>query len=285
LPLQTIRNWPFRARVSLVIAVSTAGILLLLFAPRVPIGPTYHDFADKRTLFGLANALDVLSNIPFIIVGLWAVIWLLGRRGRSAFLSHSEWLAYFVFFAGVACTGFGSWWYHMAPSNARLPWDLLPMTCSFMSLIAVTLMERVGTKAGSAFFLPLLLFGMGSVVYWCITAHYGHDDYRFYLFVQFFAPVVLVTLIGLFPPRYTGTRYLVIAFGCYVLAKVFEIYDDSIYRYGDVVSGHSLKHVTAAISCFWILLMLQVRRPLSTQSSPFSGDPSGADTRLTSIPR
>jgi hypothetical protein len=281
--LQTIRNWPFRVRTSLVMAVSAAGILLLLFAPRVPIGPAYHDFADKRAMFAIPNALDVVSNIPFVLVGLWALLWLLRQRGRNAFVSSSEWLAYLVFFAGVTLTGFGSFWYHMAPSNARLPWDLLPMTCSFMSLISVTLMERVGTRTGSLLFLPLLLLGMGSVVYWSVTAHYGHDDYRFYLFVQFFAPVVLVTLIGLFPPRYTGIRYLVIAFGCYVLAKLFETWDYSIYRLGDAVSGHSLKHVTAAIACFWILRMLQVRRPTLPLSSSFPRSSSPDEKPLASV--
>jgi hypothetical protein len=285
LPLQIIRNWPFRVRISLVLAVSAAGFLLLLLAPRVPIGPAYHDFADKRTLFGLANALDVLSNIPFVLVGLWALLWLARERCRAAFVSRSERLAWLVFFAGVLLTGVGSYWYHLAPSNARLPWDLLPMTCSFMSLVAVTLMERAGTKFGAAALLPLLLFGIGSVLIWTVTARLGHDDYRFYLFVQFFSPVVLVLLIGLFPPRYSGTRYLVIAFACYVLAKLFEAGDEPIYRIGSIVSGHSLKHVTAAVSCFWILRMLQVRHPLSPQPAPLAGSPSHGDTIITSIPR
>jgi hypothetical protein len=247
-------------RVALVTALGAAGILLLILAPSTPIGPHYHEFADKRTIFGIPCAFDVLSNIPFLIVGVWGVAWLSTGAGRAAFLDWRERIPWWIFFAGTALTGIGSWWYHLAPSNARLPGDLLPMTCSFMSIVAVTIMERVSVRAGFALLTPLLLFGFASVLWWAFTASRGDDDYRLYLFVQFFSPVVLAALIGLFPPRYTGIRYLVIAFGFYVAAKLFEFYDAQIFDWDRVVSGHSLKHVTAAVSCWWVLRMLQVRR-------------------------
>ena len=31
---------------------------------------SYHDFADQRTLWGIPHALNVLSNLPFVVVGL-----------------------------------------------------------------------------------------------------------------------------------------------------------------------------------------------------------------------
>jgi hypothetical protein len=262
------RSWSRPARFSLITAITIAALVFLFLAPRVPIGPGYHDFADKRTFFGIPNAQDVLSNIPFFLVGIWGFLWLSAKKGRSVFLEDRERIPYLVFFAGVTLTGVGSFWYHVAPSDDRLPWDLLPMTCSFVSMVVVTFMERVNLRAGFFALVPALLLGILSVVYWMITTSLGNGDYKFYLFVQFFSPVLLALIIGLFRPRYSGIGYLVIAFGFYVAAKIFEEFDYSIYRHlGGLVSGHSLKHVTAAIACYWIFKMLQSRHPLNGEST------------------
>jgi hypothetical protein len=81
--------------------------------------------------------------------------------------------------------------------------------------------------------------------------------------VQFFSPAVLALIVGLFPPRYSGMRYLAAAFALFVAAKLFESFDRQIYLLGKIVSGHSLKHVTAGISCYLILRMLQVRHAIA----------------------
>jgi hypothetical protein len=192
-------------------------------------------------------------------VGFWGVSWLLRKSSRSAFVVQQEQIPYLVFFAGVALTGLGSFWYHLSPDNARLPWDLLPMTCSFMSMLAAVIMERISVKAGLRMLLPMLGLGIASVAYWYVTERQGHGDYRFYLFVQFFPPILIATVIALFPPRYSGTRYLVAAFIFFVLAKLFELFDKQIYSLTRTVSGHSLKHATAGVACYWILRMLQKR--------------------------
>jgi hypothetical protein len=271
LRLQRIRNWPRRTRVLLVLAVLTTGILLLTLAPRLPIGSHYHDFADKRTILRIPNALDVLSNIPFVVVGVWAVAWLSRAAARTAFLDERERIAYLVFFAGVTLTGFGSYWYHISPSDARLPWDLIPMTCSFVSVISAIVMERISPQFGFVILFPLIILGISTIVYWYLTG-----DYKFYLFLQFFSPVILALVIGMFPPRYSGMGYLITAFALYVIAKLFEAYDYPVYRFNGLISGHALKHVTAAVSCFCIFRMLQMRGrhlpPTSTRPMVESAD-------------
>lgn len=260
------RAWPRRTRLALVATICLTAIAAVIMVPRVPLSPDYHVFADQRPLFGIPNAGDVLSNLPFFLVGLWALIWLSLRSGRSAFLDSRERVPYLVFFAGVMITGVGSFWYHLAPSDSRLPWDLLPMTCSFIALLVATYMERVNLTAGFLALVPMLLVGISTVIYWYFSTASGHGDYKYYLFLQFFSPVVLALLIGLFPPRYTGIRYLVIAFGFYVAAKLFETYDFVIYQHlGRLVSGHSLKHVTAGVACLWILEMLRRRHAIPSQ--------------------
>jgi hypothetical protein len=238
-----------RRRTGLMLGLFAICIAVLCFLRPVPLGADYHDFADKRSLLGIPNCLDVLSNLPFIVVGAGSLWWLARKQSRKAFLLPEERRPWVVFFAGVTLTGFGSLWYHVAPDNARLPWDLLPMTCSFMSMLVAVIMERISLKAGLTLLAPMLLLGIGSVAWWYVSG-----DYRFYLFVQFCPPLLIATTIGLFPARYTGNIYLVIAFLFFVLAKLFEMFDRQIF---------SLKHATAGVACYWIVLMLAKRRPVA----------------------
>ena len=78
-------------------AVSLAGLLLL---PPIPQDQNYHHFADQRTLFGVPNFWNVVSNLPFIVVG---------AVGLRQF--HRD-PATFVIFFGIFLTGFGSSYYH-----------------------------------------------------------------------------------------------------------------------------------------------------------------------------
>ena len=262
-PVLKLRSWSRQIRLAIIAGVTIIAVIVLISAPRGPLDAHYHEFADARTLFGIPNALDVLSNIPFLIVGIWGVCWLLTPPSLASFADKRERVPYLVFFAGVAFTGAGSFWYHLAPSDSRLPWDLLPMTCSFVSMVVVTFMERINVRVGTIALVPLLLLGISSVAYWSISESNGHGDYKFYLFVQFFSPVVLALIVALFSPRYTGMRYLVVAFCLFVAAKLFELFDGQIYGWETLVSGHTLKHLTAGISCYWILRMLQVRHSVA----------------------
>jgi hypothetical protein len=49
----------------------------------------------------------------------------------------------------------------------------------------------------------------------------------------------------------------------YGLDKVFEMFDRQVFRLlGDTVSGHSIKHVLAALGVFAIVWQLRLRRPI-----------------------
>jgi hypothetical protein len=270
------RTWPRTTRLGLIIGVSIFALVALILLPAIPLGPHYHDFADKRTMFGIPNAQDVLSNIPFVLVGVWGFVWLLERSSKARFLTQKERIPYQLFFLGVALTGIGSFWYHLAPSDFRLPWDLLPMTCSFISMVVAIFMERIDGKIGLYALIPALLLGIASVVYWYCSEMQGHGNYKYYLFIQFFSPVASALMIGLFPPKYSGMRYLVLAFGLFVLAKLFESFDRQVYLRVDFVDGHALKHLTAGIACYWILRMLQVRHPIA-------GSKAGQSPRISSL--
>jgi hypothetical protein len=107
---------------------------------------------------------------------------------------------------------------------------------------------------------PLIAVGVFSLLLWRWTG-----DLRLYGWVQFFPCLALPLLFMLFPAKYSGTSYWLIAAGLYALAKVFEFYDAEIYSVGSVLSGHTLKHIAAAAACVAILRHFQIRRPIMLQ--------------------
>jgi hypothetical protein len=49
----------------------------------------YHQFADQRQWMGMSNAWNVLSNIPFALVGVWG-LYLLFSVGNVKFVDYRE---------------------------------------------------------------------------------------------------------------------------------------------------------------------------------------------------
>jgi len=257
------RRMSRRDRLLLLGGVTLAVVVFTLLLPRIPQNPAYHNFADQRRLLGIPNCLDVVSNVPFLLVGVvgLAVLLRVASVGRS-FLNSSERWPYMIFFLGVALVSFGSAYYHLAPDNTRLVWDRLPMTLAFMSFLAAMVVERVSLRTGLVLLPALLAVGIGSVLSWHWSELAGRGDLRFYGFVQFYPAVGIPLLVLLFPPRYTRTGDLVGIAGFYVLAKVFEVLDRQVLALGGLVSGHTLKHLAAALASYWVLRMLKLRSPL-----------------------
>lgn len=258
-------NW----RLWLLAAALLAATVIVFLQPPIPQSQAYHNFADQRVLLTIPKCFDVISNVPFLIVGLWGMLAVRARQktGELRLIDPRERWPYFIFFLGVALTAFGSGYYHLQPANGRLVWDRLPMTIGFMALAAAVISERIGVKAGTRLLALLLLAGIGSVFYWSITESAGRGDLRPYALVQFGSLLTILLLIGLYPARYTRGSDFVISLGIYLLAKVFEAADRPIFALGGIVSGHTLKHLAAALSAYWILRMLQLRRP-TPESSP-----------------
>jgi hypothetical protein len=179
---------------------------------------------------------------------------------RRHFLDQRERWPYLIVFVGLILTGFGSSYYHLQPSNARLVWDRIPMSIVFMSLLAAIVAERISLRLG-LWLMPLfLLVGVGSVLQWRVSDLRGASDLRFYAAVQLYS-VLFVLIALLLPSRYTRGWDLATVAGFYVLAKAFEALDRPIFDLGHIVSGHTLKHLAAAGAGYWILRMLVKRRP------------------------
>jgi hypothetical protein len=252
-----------RARLGLVWTLLGVAVLAAALAPPIPQDPAYHRMADERAMGGIPHALNVLSNAPFVLVGVLG-LWSLrpcGSKGGVPLVETRERWPYGVFFAGLGLTGLGSAYYHLATGNERLVWDRLPLAITLMGLFAATIVERIDVKAGLVLLGPLVAIGIASVLLWSAGERRGQGDLRLYALVQFY-PVLAIPLMALlFPSRYTRSWDLVTVVALYGLAKVFELLDARIFSLGGVVSGHTLKHVAAALSGYWVWRMLVTRRP------------------------
>lgn len=215
----------------------------------------YHDFADAREWLGIPNAADTLSSLAFVAVGVAGLVFLWRcRHGSRHFETVSETHPYWLFFAALAGIGIGSAYYHLAPNDARLVWDRLPMSIAFMSLLAAVISERIDRRWGVYLLPALVLFGPASVGYWV-----AFDDLRPYGLVQFGSMTLLLVFVLRLPSRYTRGRLLLGALLLYALAKVCELYDQEIYALGEWAGGHTVKHFVSALAGFVILRQLNTR--------------------------
>jgi len=255
-------------KLSAILLLLLTGVVALIASmlPRIPQPQAYHLFADRRSFFGIPNFGDVASNLPFAVIGIWGLLWLLSSNSDCRFLDPRERWPYAFAFLGLLLTAIGSSYYHLSPDNARLLWDRLPMTITFMAMVAAMIAERISVRAGLSFLPLLLLIGVSSVLQWYASEARGAGDLRFYAAVQTCSALVLLLAL-IFPKRYTRSSDLAVVVGFYAFAKVLEIFDKPIFAAQHIVSGHTLKHLAAAAAGYWILRMLQKRQPVTAQPS------------------
>ena len=244
------RRWPRAFWLALTTLV--AAVVLWVHGP-IAQWPDYHAFADRRAWLGLPNAANVLSNLPFLAIGAWA-LWRL-RLAPAASPSLGAWRA---LAAAVALTAIGSAMYHWDPSNGSLVGDRMPIAWACAAIAAAFLGERVATHWSRPRMLAAALaVATLSVAFWWLTERAGHGDLRLYLFVQML-PMLLVPLglgLRLAPTTPTATPasawWAVLAL--YAAAKLVELADQPIYAALGGLSGHTLKHLFAAAGAAWLL--------------------------------
>jgi hypothetical protein len=212
-----------------------------------------HGFVDRRQILGVPNFADVVSNLPFLFVGVWGLL-TVARMRHNQFLHGRERLPWLVLFAGVVLVAFGSAYYHLAPSDERLVWDRVPMTIAFSAFFCAMVAERVSVKLGIWGLAVLVPLAIASVFHW-----YSSGDLRPYMMVQL-GPMLLVPfLLVAFPARYSGGGAVLVVLALYVLAKIAELFDAQLFALLGGISGHSLKHIIAAVGLVPLIRMLRAR--------------------------
>jgi len=247
-------NISFSSKVSVLIALTILVTVGVFLAGPIPESGSYHDFADKRALGGIPYCLNVISNLPFIAVGIVGLI----MTGKSV-VPRLVLLVYSALFAGVLLTGLGSAYYHIDPDNNTLVYDRIPMTVVFMSLLSATVSEYIDLKPGAALLGPLVFIGVTSVLWWHYTEIRGAGDLRLYVLVQYYPMLLIPLILWLFPSGRSARRgsYLLWVVIWYLIAKVFDVLDRMIYAFTGFISGHSLKHLAAAVATFYLVKLFQ----------------------------
>ncbi len=224
---------------------------LALGLPAIQQDPAYHQFADTRVFGGLSRALDVLSNIGFLVLGLYGLV--LQCSGRLQFFGAALRLSTLVFFSGFVLTALGSSYYHAAPDDAGLVVDRLGMVVVFAGVLGMAAAHRISERAGFATLNLGLAAGVGSVLWWAAAGNLMP-----YAIVQF-GGIALALAMMLSPARGLGPRWTGLLL-TYALAKVFETFDAQVFTLtAHLVSGHTIKHLLAALPVLAVTSALRKR--------------------------
>jgi len=231
-------------RKAVLVGIAVLFLLILLAHGRISQNLSYHFFADRRNILGIPNFFDVVSNFLFVIIGFLGLSFCRRNIKRINIIEIS-------LFFGLLFTGLGSAYYHYLPNNDTLIWDRLPMTLVFMSYLALLVNTHIFERKTVLLFYSLLVFGLLSILYWHISSLYGQDDLRLYVLVQFYPIVAIPCIFILYPSSRNGLKDVLLTFAFYLGAKFFEATDAPVFNLLGI-SGHSLKHVSAGIACWYI---------------------------------
>ena len=242
-----------QAREKCLLAALLALTLAAFFAPQIPTaGWHIPHFIDSRAWLGIPNAGDVLSNLAFLAMGVWGSERLRARKDAPV---GTSW-----FFVGLILTCLGSGFYHLDPDMPqRLVADRLGMAVAFAGFLGIAASERISVRAGEAVLVLMMVAGL-------LAAWVARENLTPWVVVQFGGMAIAVGLaLTRSRPGALGVPLGgVIVF--YVLAKLFELGDATIFEAtGHIVSGHTLKHLSAALAAWPVIRAL---RPTGSVPSP-----------------
>ncbi len=233
-----------KERIGSVLLISTLifSTVAMFFLNPIVQDEKYHLFIDERSVFNISNFWNVITNLVFVIVGLRG-LYLYKKIGKPK-------LQYIILFMGICLVGFGSGYYHLFPNTHSLVWDRLPMTIVFMSLFSIVISEFISEKLGKFLLWPLLLVGLGTIGYW---VYGGTNDLRPYVLVQFYPMIAIPLILIFFKSNSTYEKVYWLLLFLYFIAKVLEFYDETVYDFLGLISGHSLKHLFAGLGLYLLL--------------------------------
>ena len=241
-------------KISLLATVSAVSIAAAYLIEPVAQDPAYHQFADQRTVFGVPNFWNVVTNLPMVVVGLMG-LWRV-TQGRSDGVMPSVRFAYNAFFLGLFLTGWGSSYYHIAPDNASLMFDRLPMTILFIAFFCIVWGEHISPRVSRWIMGPLIAIGLAAVLYWYWTETLGRGDLRPYALVQFLPLILTPLILILYRSASARIGLLWAVLAAYGASKAAELLDRPIYELAGVISGHSVKHLAAALATYLLYLRM-----------------------------
>ncbi|KAL4297284.1 hypothetical protein GQ457_12G021160 [Hibiscus cannabinus] len=258
-------------------------LFIMLVTPKIPLSYNNHLYADMRNFvvkklekivhglliyldfkvgedmdfvlcfaIGVPNTLNVITNFPFLIVGVLGFVLCLGGGSFFNIRLPGELWGWLLFYGGIASVAFGSAYFHLRPDDNRVLLDTLPMMIACSSLFSSFILERLGERIGLSCLFSLLVLAVLSAVY-----ARTFNDLRLCMTFQFIPCMAIPIMTFLFPPKYTHSRYWLWTVGVCILAKMEALADMKIYQATNyIISGHSLEHLCSAIAPVLITVML-----------------------------
>jgi hypothetical protein len=227
-------------------------ILLAIFLPSIEQNQNYHNFADQRVLFGVNNAFDTLSNLAFIIVGALGLVNFYNNQYIK--ISNSFSVILNLFFISIILTGLGSSFYHLSPNDFTLVFDRLAMSLVFASILAMLAYLKISPRFGLHTLAELLILAPLTVLIWKFNGNLTP-----YVVLQFGGIILVILTLLLTKTRMQGPCFtsLIILYGA---AKLVEFYDEKIFNLSqNLISGHTLKHLIAALAVIIFISPLKVK--------------------------
>ena len=239
-----------RLETRLLLALAIA-LLATWLGPFVAQHAHYHAFADQRAAWGLPHAMDVLSNLPFAIAGVWGLLTLQRSAGvpdaQPQLAMHRPLSA--LFFVGLIITSMCSSFYHWQPDAAGLAIDRMGMVVAFAGLLGLAGADRVSTRAGTWIAFAVMALGPLAVVSWMNTG-----NLLAWAILQGGGMVLILLLAFCKPVAGAWGIPLGAVIAAYALAKGFELGDHAVFEWTQgLVSGHSLKHMVAALAAWPVI--------------------------------
>jgi hypothetical protein len=131
------------------------------------------------------------------------------------------------------------------------------MTLVFAAMLALVLSDRVQPAFARVAWWPFALLGAASVLWWALT-----NDLYPYLVLRVGVGAGIVGLLLLRRGRHSGTRWLFAVIALDVVMTIAERLDYEIFAAtGELVSGHSAKHLLAGALLGCVLAWLVRREP------------------------
>lgn len=233
------------------LAATLALTALALLAPAVGLPNGYHDFADQRALFGLPNAMDVLSNLAFALMAILG--WRALRQVPHTRLTPSRRLLVHACLAGLLLTTFTSGFYHLAPENSALAVDRLGISLVFAALMGLACADRISARAGLALGLFIAMAAPAAAL-WDVAS----GNMTPWVVLQASGLGLLLALAWRRPEPGALGFSLFAVLVWYAAAKLLEMADLQILDLTrGAISGHSAKHLIAALAVWPVLRALR----------------------------
>lgn len=237
----------FKKRKPMLVAVVLVLLAFAVFGPVIAQPGHQHAFADQRMWGGIPFAMNVLSNLSFVLWGVAGGLCLhaLIKRIRT----NTEHVLTGLFFAGLVVTAAASSWYHLQPDEAGLAFDRLGMVVAFAGLLGLAVAGRISHKSGACMAAAVLLLGPLSVWFW-----FTSGNVLPWLVIQFGGMALIVWMAVIKPlPGALAVRWGVVV-AVYAMAKLLELADHQVYELTrHAVSGHSLKHTVASFAAWPVM--------------------------------